>query len=95
MIDTLAWLAHILSVEHTVFVSEKMYSDDLVRTIIEFLGHLYHIQVVRDEANPCRLGWPVNRSRQFLVGVHNMKKAEPSVLLKEFVAQFARPTTLT
>ena len=95
MIDTLAWLAHILSVEHTVFVSENVHSEDLVRTIIDFLGHLYHIQVVRDEANPCRLGWPVNRARQFLVGFHKMKKAEPPIWLKNFVARFARPTTLT
>lgn len=95
MIDTLAWLAHILSAEHTVFVSENVCSDELVRTIIEFLGHLYHIQVVRDEANPCRLGWPVNRARQFLVGFHKMKKAEPPIWLKTFLARFARPTTLT
>ena len=95
MIDTMAWIAHILNVEHSVFVSENVPSDDLVQTMIELLGHLYHIQVVRDEANPCRLGWPVNRPRQFLVGFHKLKKAAPPMCLAPFVSQFARGTTLT
>ena len=95
MIDTMTWIAHILNAEHAIFVSENVPCDDLVKTMKELLGHLYNIQVVRDEANPCRLGWPVNRPRQFLVGFHELKNAEPPMWLAPYVGQFARNTTLT
>ena len=94
IVDTLAWLAHILASEHEVFVSENVPSQELVNTIKHLLGHMYHLDVVRDEANPCRLGWPVNRPRQFIVGLHKLKKT-PSSVLATFISSFSRITTMT
>ena len=68
MVDTLAWIAHIVACEHTLFISENVPCDTLVKAIADMLGHLYHLHVVRDEANPIKLGWPVSRPRQFVVG---------------------------
>ena len=94
MVDTLAWLAHIVACEHTVFVSENVPTEELVGTIKRLLGHMYHLEVVRDEANPCKLGWPVNRPRQFIVGIHKFK-ATGSMPLNTFVSSFARSCKMT
>ena len=94
MIDTLAWLAHILSAEHTVFVSEYVYSDEFVRTITDLLGHLpYTGSTRRSKSLPiglaCEQSWAVSGR------IPQIEKSEPSLWLKTFVKQFARPTTLT
>jgi site-specific DNA-cytosine methylase len=94
MVDTLAWLAHIVACEHTAFVSENVPSEELVATIKRLLGHMYTLHVVRDEANPCKLGWPVNRPRQFIVGFHKLK-ASASMPLPAFISSFARNCKLT
>ena len=80
-VDTLAWLGSILVLEHTMFVSENVFSDDLLKLIQDTVGHLYVLEFVRENANPLKLGWPVFRNRQYLVGRHKLKTMYPSTSL--------------
>ena len=89
-VDTLAWLGSILVLEHTMFVSENVFSDDLLKLIQDTVGHLYVLEFVRENANPLKLGWPVFRNRQYLVGRHKLKTMPPSTSLSARMLKFQR-----
>ena len=57
-VDTLAWLGSSLVLEHTTFVSENVFSDDLLKLIQDTVGHLYVLEFVQDNANPLKQAVP-------------------------------------
>lgn len=88
----MSWVGLRLALQEACIVQENVQDFD-VRLLSRFLSHLYHISCLL--ADPTEYGWPVGRTRQFVMMHHKTKILAELSPVTEWSKRFYRACKVT